>query len=267
MGVPQGPVYKTTDGGVNWTAQTSNADSSLQSIFFTDANTGYDFGAYDILKTTDGGTTWIRSNNNHPNFDQNTEHLEMYCTDANTCYIPGAVIQKTTDGGTTWNLLPMPTIAPPYIYYATAINFTDVQTGFAVGAKIDTTNFTIVGAMLKTTNAGQNWTDISTAANNDTLQNNRSLSSVKFVNSHVGYTTGQNGKVLKTTNAGGLTTGIVSVINKANEMYIYPNPFSSQTTLQAGNICKDATLTVYNSFGQQVKQNKKYQWTNHHFVP
>lgn len=37
---------------------------------------------------------------------------------------------------------------------------------------------------------------------------------------------------------------------------VYPNPFSTQTTLQTDKILKDVTLTVYNSFGQTVKQIK-----------
>lgn len=37
---------------------------------------------------------------------------------------------------------------------------------------------------------------------------------------------------------------------------VYPNPFSTQTTLQTDKIFKDAILTVYNSFGQLVKQIK-----------
>jgi len=35
---------------------------------------------------------------------------------------------------------------------------------------------------------------------------------------------------------------------------LYPNPFFSHTILQTDNILQNATLTVYNSFGQQVKQ-------------
>ena len=42
----------------------------------------------------------------------------------------------------------------------------------------------------------------------------------------------------------------------AKNINIYPNPFSAQTTLQTENLFKGATLTVYNSFGQQVKQLK-----------
>lgn len=39
-----------------------------------------------------------------------------------------------------------------------------------------------------------------------------------------------------------------------NELSIYPNPFSTQTTLVSSNVLTDATFIVYNSFGQQVKQ-------------
>jgi uncharacterized repeat protein (TIGR03803 family) len=42
--------------------------------------------------------------------------------------------------------------------------------------------------------------------------------------------------------------------NTVIDFTIYPNPFSTQTTLQTDEIFKDATLTVYNLFGQTVKQ-------------
>ena len=44
--------------------------------------------------------------------------------------------------------------------------------------------------------------------------------------------------------------------NSEMDFIISPNPFSSLTTLQTDKIFRDATLTVYNSFGQQVKQIK-----------
>lgn len=37
---------------------------------------------------------------------------------------------------------------------------------------------------------------------------------------------------------------------------LYPNPFSLSTILQTGNLLNNASLTVYNSFGQTVKQVK-----------
>ncbi|HOY32947.1 MAG TPA: T9SS type A sorting domain-containing protein [Bacteroidales bacterium] len=50
-----------------------------------------------------------------------------------------------------------------------------------------------------------------------------------------------------------VTTG-TNDIHGQNNYVVYPNPFSLQTTLQTDKILTDATVTVYNSFGQQVKQ-------------
>lgn len=69
-----------------------------------------------------------------------------------------------------------------------------------------------------------------------------------------------NGTIINTTSPVQVI-GLCSVSNGIeenslqNNLSIYPNPFSSQTTLQTDNFF-NATLTVYNSFGQQVKQIK-----------
>lgn len=51
-----------------------------------------------------------------------------------------------------------------------------------------------------------------------------------------------------------LTTGIKGHPLKANTALVYPNPFSTTTTLHTDNILLDATLIVNNCFGQTVKQ-------------
>jgi bilirubin oxidase len=51
------------------------------------------------------------------------------------------------------------------------------------------------------------------------------------------------------------STGINEIENKTS-ITIFPNPFSTQTTLQTDKFLKDATLTVYNLYGQEVKQIK-----------
>ncbi len=48
-------------------------------------------------------------------------------------------------------------------------------------------------------------------------------------------------------------TGIAQVSTE-NKITIYPNPFSSETTISTEKILKDATLNIYNVFGQKVKQ-------------
>ena len=44
--------------------------------------------------------------------------------------------------------------------------------------------------------------------------------------------------------------------NAKEEFLLYPNPLSSSTTLHSNKLLKDATLTLYNSYGQKVKEIK-----------
>jgi hypothetical protein len=52
------------------------------------------------------------------------------------------------------------------------------------------------------------------------------------------------------------TTAISTWAGSKNQINIAPNPFSTQTVLRTDNYCRNATLTVYNSFGQIVKEIK-----------
>ncbi|MBI3501014.1 MAG: T9SS type A sorting domain-containing protein [Bacteroidetes bacterium] len=63
--------------------------------------------------------------------------------------------------------------------------------------------------------------------------------------------TNNNGTIFKL----GIETGVTEN-NVEIDFTIFPNPFSSQTTLRIDNSFHNATLTVYNSFGQTVKQIK-----------
>jgi hypothetical protein len=48
-------------------------------------------------------------------------------------------------------------------------------------------------------------------------------------------------------------TGITE-LNESNYSSVFPNPFSDQATFHSGKLLQNASLTVYNSFGQVVKQ-------------
>jgi hypothetical protein len=53
------------------------------------------------------------------------------------------------------------------------------------------------------------------------------------------------------------TTGLIDIVNDNQlKLKVSPNPFSSSTTLQTDKVVKYATLTVYNLYGQIVKQIK-----------
>ena len=51
------------------------------------------------------------------------------------------------------------------------------------------------------------------------------------------------------------TTGINNyTLNVNSNVDIFPNPFSTRTTLQTDNPFRNATLIIYNIYGQAVKQ-------------
>lgn len=52
------------------------------------------------------------------------------------------------------------------------------------------------------------------------------------------------------------TTGIYQQSGSINTIQVFPNPFSTQTTLQIDSPLHNATLTVENCFGQTVVQVK-----------
>jgi pimeloyl-ACP methyl ester carboxylesterase len=54
----------------------------------------------------------------------------------------------------------------------------------------------------------------------------------------------------------GCATGITNTNFTANTFTISPNPFSKQTTLQTSHPVHNVTLTVYNCFGQKVREMK-----------
>jgi photosystem II stability/assembly factor-like uncharacterized protein len=66
VGFGQQSVYKTIDGGANWSALTTRYGKSLMGCDFVSATTGYAVGATGtahtpiIIKTTNGARTWAR---------------------------------------------------------------------------------------------------------------------------------------------------------------------------------------------------------------
>ena len=195
-----GSIYKTTDGGGNWTLMNSGTTNVLRSIFFTSSSTGYIAGfSGTIIKTTDGGSTW------YPLTSGTSSNLySVFFTTPETGYTAGATgtLLKTTDSGQTWT---------PVITNVTttlnSIDFPTTTTGFIVGAN---------GTILKTTD-GTSWNLYSENKIYPELEDgnisttySRSLptlflNSVKFITPTTGYIGGSytsSGIYLKTVDAG-----------------------------------------------------------------
>ena len=128
-----------------WTQLTSGTTNYLHSIFFPNINIGYVVGDNGlIIKTTDAGNIWTQQ------ISGTTYSLySVYFTDENTGYVVGGsnnhgIILKTSDGGINWIK-----ITDTINYFLTSVYFQNASIGSIVGQD---------GIMMRTTNAGINWT-------------------------------------------------------------------------------------------------------------
>jgi photosystem II stability/assembly factor-like uncharacterized protein len=111
-----GGIWKTVDGGVIWTKQTTALFSSSESyanfVHFWDANNGIaagdpENGEFEIYTTTDGGTTWTRvpgANLPDPIAGDEYGWENFYAVSGNTIWFGTDLgrLFKSTDKGLTW---------------------------------------------------------------------------------------------------------------------------------------------------------------------
>ncbi|MDR3668105.1 MAG: YCF48-related protein [Ignavibacteriaceae bacterium] len=104
-----GYIYKTTNGGVNWSQQNSGVTKNIQKLFFLDENNGYaGTVAGSILKTSDGGNNWIEYifSNLRPTVPFG--YLDdLFFINKDTGFVVAGALKnfflfKTTDGGVNW---------------------------------------------------------------------------------------------------------------------------------------------------------------------
>ncbi|WP_027386562.1 photosystem II stability/assembly factor-like protein [Chryseobacterium gregarium] len=150
-----GAVFKTTNGGVNWTQQTVSTATNqyYRNIEFLNENVGF-LGTLssDFYKTIDGGNSWQRVNNISP-YPQAICGLD--CVGTSTVYGCGAwfypaYIIKSTDSGNTWQYIDMSSYANALV----EIHFVTENIGYAAG------NDDNGAVILKTTDGGNSWLKI-----------------------------------------------------------------------------------------------------------
>src|SRR5205823_6642295 len=98
-----GAIFHTTDGGINWTEQTSGTTERLQSISMTSGTSGTIVGRDGtIVHTTDGGKSWHVQES--PSKLQPL--LATFFLDSLNGYATGwyGTIIHTADGGDNWHL-------------------------------------------------------------------------------------------------------------------------------------------------------------------
>ena len=198
-------IYRTTNAGINWNKFKINGDSTLQSVFFLNQNTGW-IGSWNnrkFYRTSNAGIQWdsciIQDNFYVPYFiNENTGWIapfgrsykttngginftqqggvdifpsSIFFTNINTGWVVGSRgVSVTTNSGVSWQLT----------YYSPQYNF-----GNSIGnAGSSGTNIIAVGIngkMVKSQNSGFNWDSISSSK----LGTN--LSGISFVNENTGW--------------------------------------------------------------------------------
>jgi photosystem II stability/assembly factor-like uncharacterized protein len=171
---------KTSDDGTNWN-DVYLGNQILSGFTFINSSIGYAVGdSGTIIKTNNGGSSWVL-------LPRITNHafLDVCFPTIDTGYIVGkdfdnqcGIILKTTDGGSNWTFLS--TSSTPLFG---SVFFINSQVGWVVGS-----------AIIKTTDGGNSWIPYGT--------NYSYLWDVDFANNNIGFIVGENGLILRTTDAG-----------------------------------------------------------------
>ena len=121
-------IYKTTDGGLNWSVKNSgNIGQLLLGVDFLNDQYGMAAGDYGyIFKTTDGGDSWTSTTQVGDNLLRTP-----FIWDEDTAWVCGTpeLVYKTTNGGTNWNSAYNGNYQKAFY----RILFTDNYTGFICG--------------------------------------------------------------------------------------------------------------------------------------
>ncbi len=212
-------VFKTTNGGENWSLNSSNI-YNISSIFFIDQDTGWATGSEyspGVFKSTDGGQTWIEKSSSNCS--------SLYFTNINNGWAVGAygTILKSTDKGETWVTKTSGTTT-----YLNSVKFYNLNLGMCVGN---------MGIVLLSTDAGESWVSKNSGNAND-------LMSITFTNSTSAWIAGINGTILQTTDLGNNWTSFDGVTSKNLNTIYFSNENTGWVSGLSGAMFKYSTEPI-----------------------
>lgn len=289
-----GLIYKTTNSGANWLPYA--VYGRVRRIHFLNQSTGFAATSLGVKKTSNGGLSWftvlnvsecigIRFFNTETglvsvqgssiskifktvnsgvnwqevyNEPQGTGINNFSFINSTTGFASGfyKITLKTVDQGSTWNLIYKDPGTVTIIYDHRMIHFVDNNLGYACGQYIIPGPTTYRGAAFNvTTNGGLSW-EFQTI--NPAIHNVYAFEDIQIIDGQIGYITGSNGNIYKSTNA-----GYVPVIPIASEIPVnfslhqnYPNPFNPSTKIKfeiPADAAGNTRLSVYDILGREVR--------------
>lgn len=210
-------LISTTNGGDKWDS-TDISKNKLGLIYFFDAKKGIAFTYVRPWLTSDGGKSWIAGDSS---LSTRGTH-DLVFVNSNKGWMGSSVssitehgsISNTIDGGKTWTYQ----ISQSAIMFA--IDFADSLVGYAIG----TDGFFSVEYIYSTINGGNEWT-------RKQFLNKGSLFDVGFLNSQIGWTIGNSGKIWQTIDGGNswniqntntdATLGKITILRKEKAAYVF----------------------------------------------
>jgi photosystem II stability/assembly factor-like uncharacterized protein len=169
----------------NWTVVNPNTTDNLVDICFADNNYGWIISSNGtLLRTSDGGENWNASIISYQNLNA------IKFVNDNEGWIVGnnGLIIKSTDSGVTWFEQP-----GGQNYGLRNLYFQNNQVGFICGGD---GNIWPGGIVLKTSNGGNSWIQVSSSFTSS------GLNTIFFINSSTGWTTGNGGDFYKSSDGG-----------------------------------------------------------------
>jgi len=165
-----GVIFRTNNGGVDWTQPNSNTTSNLKDIWLSPSGNGKAVG-YDgtILFTDDFGESWSVQTSGTDNilYGVDTWRVVGQAGDILHQFDSGAAWEFESSGFTDW------------LY---GIDFVDENNGWVVGVE---------GKIYNTNNGGSTW------VREDSIITHNDLLAVDFITPYAGYVVGKLGTILK----------------------------------------------------------------------